>query len=321
MDPKDINQTNFCNKKADNIISNQLKQYILEDIKNRTGLSYNSKYARIFQPQYKTNFNNPHIACLKTSGSPYFLFFTKINKINYCLMIDKKINSGHSFPKMFIVNINMNDDDIYKGSLFETELLRDKSNNWQLLLCDMYYYKNNKIYKKKNIIDRVNLIYDMLNNHYDKKETDICNLYVKKFFEICETDTIFTEFVPKLNYNIRGIYFIPINLNYFNLLYLLKQSDTFVKKDKKNLNFKIVKDPHLPEIFDLYLRNNDGLEKIDIALINNLNTSKKVNDYFKDESLEDVICECSYDKQFKKWVPQNKTDKLVDHIKDLELIV
>jgi hypothetical protein len=320
MDPKDINQTNFCNKKADNIISNQLKQYILEDIKNRTGLNYNSKYARILHPQYEKNLKNPHIACLKTSGSPYFLFFTKINKINYCLMIDKKINTGHSFPKMFIVKLNITDDDIYTGSLFETELLRDKSNNWQLLISDAYYYKNSNVNKNKNIIDRLNFIYEMMDN-YDKQNTDMCDICVKKYFEISDTDNIFTTFVPTLNYNIRGIYFIPINLNYSNLLHLIKQTDTFAKKDKKNLNFKIVKDPHLPEIFDLYLRNNDGLEKIDIALINTLNTSKKVNDYFKENNIGDIICECSYNKQFKKWTPVNKTDKLVDHIKDLELIV
>ena len=82
MDPKDIHQTNFCNRKVDNIISNDLKKYILEDIKNRTNLNFNSRYARIFNEQCKRNLNNPHIACLKTSGSPYLLLCTKINHIN-----------------------------------------------------------------------------------------------------------------------------------------------------------------------------------------------------------------------------------------------
>ena len=31
MDPKDINQTNFCNKKVDNIVSNDIKKYSIDD--------------------------------------------------------------------------------------------------------------------------------------------------------------------------------------------------------------------------------------------------------------------------------------------------
>ena len=38
MDPKEINKTGFCNKQIDNIISNDLKEYILKDLKLRTGI-------------------------------------------------------------------------------------------------------------------------------------------------------------------------------------------------------------------------------------------------------------------------------------------
>ena len=30
MDPKDINMTNFCNKKVDNVVSNTMKKFIIE---------------------------------------------------------------------------------------------------------------------------------------------------------------------------------------------------------------------------------------------------------------------------------------------------
>ena len=32
MDPKDINRTNFCNKSVDNIVSNDMKKYIIAKI-------------------------------------------------------------------------------------------------------------------------------------------------------------------------------------------------------------------------------------------------------------------------------------------------
>ena len=87
MDPKEINKTGFCNKQIDNIISNDLKDYILKDIKLRTGIDHRSRYAKIYNYAYKKNLNNPLIVCLKTYGNPYFLYCTQINNINYCLLI------------------------------------------------------------------------------------------------------------------------------------------------------------------------------------------------------------------------------------------
>ena len=55
MDPKEINKTGFCNKQIDNIISNDLKDYILKDIKLRTGIDHRSRYAKIYNNAYKKN--------------------------------------------------------------------------------------------------------------------------------------------------------------------------------------------------------------------------------------------------------------------------
>ena len=32
-----------------------------------------------------------------------YLYLTKVNNVNYSLLIDKKTKSGHDYPKMFIV--------------------------------------------------------------------------------------------------------------------------------------------------------------------------------------------------------------------------
>ena len=114
MDPKEIHQTNFCNKKVDNIVSNDLKKYIIDDMKLRTSLTPTSRYAKIFNKEYSKNLNNPHIVCLKTYGTPYLLFFTKINSVNYVLLIDKRVKTGHNYPKMFVVQYRFNDD-LFKG--------------------------------------------------------------------------------------------------------------------------------------------------------------------------------------------------------------
>ena len=88
----------------------------------------------------------------------------EIYNVNYALLIDKKIKNGHDYPKMFIVQYRFHDD-LYHGSLFETELLRDDDNGWQLLLADAYYYKG-KMLKDTVITERINMMHDMLNDRF-----------------------------------------------------------------------------------------------------------------------------------------------------------
>ena len=54
MDPKHITQTSFCNKKIDNVTDNEMKKYILDNMKLKTGMSYNMRYARIYNNNYES---------------------------------------------------------------------------------------------------------------------------------------------------------------------------------------------------------------------------------------------------------------------------
>ena len=319
MDPKDINRTNFCNKSVDNIVSNDMKKYIIEDMKLKTSLTPSSRYAKIFNSQYSKNLQNPHIFCLKTYGSPYLLYLTKINNVNYTLLIDKKIKSGHDYPKMFIVQYRFNDD-LYYGTLFETELLRDDDNGWQLLL-DIYYHKG-KMLKDKVITDRIDIMYDMLNDEYiDDSFCDICPLMIKRYFDMNDKEKAFNEFIPELNYKIRGLYFVPINVNYSKILYMFKDDELknlFVKKDNdKRLNFKITKSMK-PEIYELHLNDKDTLKQICYAYIKNIEMSQLIHDLLIDD--EDIIMECEYNDRFKKWEPKKKTLQRIHHVNDLEIL-
>jgi hypothetical protein len=203
MDPKEINKTNFCGKQVDNIISNDMKKYIIDDMKLRTSLTPSSRYAKIYNEAYKKNFNNPHILCLKTYGSPYFLYMTLINGFKYTLLIDKKVKKGYDYPKMFIVPYSFNEE-LYEGSLFETELLRDNDNKWFLLLGDIYYYKGKKT-NDINIIDRIKLLNNILDKDFIEDKEDICQLEIKKYFDIVDKDKVFNDFIPNLNYKTRGL--------------------------------------------------------------------------------------------------------------------
>jgi len=325
MDPKEINKTNFCGKQVDNIISNEMKKYIIQDMKLRTSLTPSSRYAKIYNEAYKKNFNNPHILCLKTYGSPYFLYLTKINNVNYTLLIDKKVKKGYDYPKMFIVPYSFNSD-LYDGTLFETELLRDNDNKWFLIIGDIYYYKGKKT-NETVIVDRVKQIYNILETEFvSDTEIDICDIQVKKYFDIEDKLIVFDEFIPKLNYKTRGLYYIPINVNYSNVLYMFNEDElkqiyeSKIVNNKKYLNFKITKTMK-PEVYELYLKDKDAITKTGTAHISGIKNSDYINNLLKTETdTSDIIVQCEYNSFFKKWSPIKQTDKLIHHISDLNLI-
>ena len=44
---------------------------------------------------------------------------------------------------------------------------------------------------------------------------------VKRYFDIVDYEECISDFIPKLNYKIRGIYFVPINIKVFkNIVYV-----------------------------------------------------------------------------------------------------
>ena len=241
MDPSSLTKTKFSGKTVDNVTNNELKKFILDDIKLKCGgIQYNMRYAKVYNEQYSRNLNNPHVICLKSSGTPYLLYCTQINGVNYCLLIDKKIKAGYDYPTIFVTPYKFNSE-IFNGTLFETELVRTKNNKWFLLLADIYYYKSNSC-KNKSILDRMNIIHTMLDTEYDQDSfCDVCPIQVKKYFDYSEKDYIINEFIPGLDYGTRGFYFVPLKCSYSKILYLFKQGELKVKKEKKDtINFMMM---------------------------------------------------------------------------------
>jgi len=293
-----------------------MKDYILKDVKLRTGIDHKSRYAKIYNNAYRQNLNNPHIVCLKTFGNPYLMYCTKINNINYCLLIDKKVKKGHTYPKIYIVLYRFSDD-LFKGTLFETELVRDKSNNWLLHIGDIYTYKG----ETKNdidITDRMNIISNVLENEFiDDSFTNICPIEIKKYFNM-NNKTGIREFINKLNYKIRGFYFIPINITYSNILYMFTDKDVediySITEENKNLIFKITKTMK-SDVYELYLNTKENIQKIGYAYISNYEKSKYIKELF--DIKEDINVICKYNEFFKKWEVLEETTDRINHINEL----
>ena len=315
MDPKHISRTSFCGKEIDNVTDNSMKKYILDNLDIKTGLKYSYRYAKIYNEQYNKNLNNPHLICLKSSGTPYLLFCTQINDVNYCFLIDKKTKDGYEYPKIFIVHYRFSPE-LFQGTLFETELIRDKNQEWSLLLGDIYHNSGSSL-KNVQIHDRINQCIGIMENNYvNDSFCDICPITIKKYFDLNEIRYIFTEFIPQLPYRIRGFYFVPLKTSYSKILYIFKDDD--YKKvnttNKKYISFRIIKTVK-PDVYELYLYNEQktNIQKHSYASIPDIQTSKWVNELcnLKDE----CMVECKFNVLFNKWVPikeANTIDTFLD---------
>tara|TARA_Y100000817_G_scaffold314943_2_gene316258 strand:+ start:2508 stop:3464 length:957 start_codon:yes stop_codon:yes gene_type:complete len=317
MDPKHITRTSFCNKEIDNVTDNSMKKYILDNLNIKTGIRYNSRYAKIYNEQFQKNLNNPHVICLKSSGTPYLLFCTQINNVNYCFLIDKKIKDGYEYPKIFIVHYRF-DPKLFQGTLFEVELIRDNNQEWSLLIGDIYTHCGEPL-KNMQIHDRINCIIDTMEKNYiDDSFCDICPIFIKKYFDFQEIRSIFNDFIPKLPYRVRGFYFVPMKTSYSKILYLFK--DTDYKKvnssNKKFISFRIIQTVK-PDVYELYIQNEQktNIQKHSYASIPDIQTSKWVKELT--DTKDEAIVECKYNPLFKKWVPV-KEGSQVDTLLDIK---
>lgn len=317
MDPSSLTKTSFSGKTVDNVTNNELKEFILNDMKLKCGgINYNSRYAKVYNEQYSRNLNNPHIICLKSSGTPYLLYCTQINGVNYTFLIDKKIKVGYDYPKIFVTPYQF-DSSIFSGSLFETELVRTKGNKWFLLIGDIYYHKSSSC-KNRVIMDRMNLIHNLLENEYNSDSfCDVCPIQVKKYFDYSQKEYIVNEFIPQLDYGSRGFYFVPLKCSYSKILYLFKEGDLKKpKQQKKNtLNFMIQKTMKR-DVYELYLQGPNNIVKHGIACVPNLKCSQLLRDLFN-ETTDEVIVECKFNLKFKKWEPFQKTNEKMSLVNDI----
>ena len=335
MDPTSFTTTSFCGEEIDNITENGAKQYILNQMNILcSGIQYDSRYAKVYNEQYSRNLRNPHIVCLKSSGTPYLLFLTQINDTNYCFFIDKKINEGYDYPKIFILPFNFHVS-LFQGCLYECELLRDRDKKWSILLGDCYYHKG-KSQNNTIVMDRINKIHQMVSEEYTESAfTKTCPLRVKKYFDYKDVGDIMKDFVPKLSYDIRGLYFVPLRCSYSKILYLFPRDRPKNLSNPKNPSnprkpstlkkvvnkteiapteepsdtktFRIMKTMK-PDVYELYGENDGNLSRLGLALVQTMETSQMLFSLFEGIGMcDEVKVKCCYNQKFKKWEPKSKS--------------
>ena len=224
----------FCNKQTENIICNDFKKKILEQLYNNYQVSVSDRDLIILRKNFLNNLiKNKHYMTLKSFGNDYFLYLTKYNSNNVCFFIDTKIKQGFNFPRIIETKYRFSSH-LFNNTLFKGELIRTNTNNWVYNIYDIIVCNGKKIIKK-NIINKYELLFDILKNHYIRDQNlEVCPIMVRKIFEYNEINKL-DIFVKKLPYKTKGIIFNPKNYNYNNLLYVFPyQKYNKIKKDYQN---------------------------------------------------------------------------------------
>jgi hypothetical protein len=340
----------FCNKQTLNIIDDNFKESVLDNLSKKYYIKIKD---RTFYVIKKNNIkfieNNSYILSIKSLGALYYLFMTTIDNINYCIYIDKKVKEGHNFPRMLIVNYRF-DETIFNDTLLEGELLKNNDNDWLFIITNLLLYKG-EIQKNKTIVFRLRTIYDILTNNYTKDDhMEICPLYVKRLFSYHELDTIMKEYIPTLNYKVRGLYFEGLKnqkrdkrnklQNCNDHLYLFPRNMSFEKSVTKEIDITsykseikkkeeikksqvidmtnkdfitfMIRKTDKSDIYNLYCLDNEEIKKYGIAWINSLKMSKKISKNFKQKDSYNV--NCKYSKEMEKWYPLDITEDRIDNI-------
>ena len=315
----ETNKISFCNNEGDNVKDTKVKTAILDIIKQKYGINLKSNRANILNDKSINYIKKPHFISVKTTGTNYFLFLTKINNINCCFYIDRKIKQGYTCPRIISIKY-LFDDIVFEDTLFDGEIVKDNNDNWMFLISDIVIGEG-KLMKNTSISNRFNSIYDMFSNRY-KQDSDIelCPLVVKRLFPYSEYNELITSFIPKLKYRIRGLYFNSINPRHNNHLFLYPKPTDNIRPNKKKeatISRDILKTFELrktiqAEIYDLYCYNDKEIVKFDVARLPSLKTTQLINNMF--DNNENVYVECKFNQKFNKWEPVKESirDKLID---------
>ena len=314
----------FCDRIGLNIKSNDVKKRIIDELEE---IRIVEKHHEVFieQKHDRRLRKVPHLLAIKSNGNPYYMYFTKINFTNTIVMIDKKIQMGYEYPRMIIIRMMFHDHGLFDNTLLEGEMIKDKSSEWLYLISDIHVYKN-KSAREYDLIKRLNLINNLLEEHFVPSCNDLFSVQVKKYVPLTESESFHNDFMSSLNYTCRGLYFKPLYSKFKDILFnfdnslvnrnlkpKLKSKYNFVTNDamkmeadkvvqmeteattpkdaimKENAIFQVQK-TEIPDLFKLYDETN---QYIGNACVDSLRTSKMLTMYFQNMTmLEKAKFEC-----------------------------
>lgn len=343
----DVSEIKFCNKGAFNIKNNREKSNIIQYIHDRYNVSINKQTFHFYNDRYLQNMKQEdYFVNTLTQGAEYWLFLTRIHNENYSLFIDKKRQENHPYPKIILSTFRFKDH-LYNDTLFNGELVRSYKGNWEFLIDDLIVYNKKRyqkstmdkirklhdILKNEYIFDNVIQLCPLKVKRFFTYED--LRFVINNFIPTCNYNIIGLSFVPFLyrEHSIRFYFKLDTYTKKEHIHYiesinsleasiqleqeLLKQTENDnvylpmnvsydMNQPKQLFTFKM-KSTKLPNIYDLYILDNNQLLKHSIAKIDTLECAEYMRCLYKQKN--EYVMDCYYNKTFSKWTPVDVSKK------------
>lgn len=327
----------FCDRINGNIKSSETKTKILEELKQKYEINILQKHwHRLDDNSIKHIQRIPHLACLRSNGNPYYMYFTTFEDVPIIYFIDKKVQSGYQVPRIILCRGTWKEE-IFADTLIEGEMVKDFNNKWLFLISDVIGYKGQYLVNE-SLPHRLEYAFEILKNlHVANEHIDVCRYQVKRYAHATKQGTdALIELSKKLNYTSRGIYYCPFSYKYKPKL--INFDDSLIKsvfrkvKDVPDFKESVAKEvtpvetpvviekpveidestekvlwlrkTENPDVYDVYTTDHGIVNntKIGIASIHTLSTSKMLRNAFKDKTVAMYIPFVCKENE-SKWVP------------------
>ena len=204
----------FCDRINFNIKSSDTKTDILNDLKKFNIQILEKHWYKLDEKGTEHIQKMPHLACLRSNGNPYYMYFTLYEDIPIIYYIDKKVQPGYQVPRIILTKGRW-DESLFNNTLIEGEMVKDKFGGWVFLINDVIVYKN-RFLSNEPLPKRLEIAFEILDKyHVSDKIIDVCDFQVKQYANATQegTDELF-ELAKLLPYTSRGIYYWPFSNKY-----------------------------------------------------------------------------------------------------------
>ena len=261
----------FCGKNTI-ILSSSIRNEIKKKLNNIGTFNITSKYYSFLSKKNVNNLkDNTYSVSLRSFGKAFVLFIINLNNKNYCVFINKK----NEF--MNVVQLKFHKD-LYNGTLFDGEIVKNENDKWIFIINDIVYYKGNNLITDK-FLNRQNILNNIFMNEFENIQNDNLFLTKKQFFEYRYIKDLVESYMINLNYKCSGLYFKNHNNFSDNYLFIFPEcrSDTKILNNGVTIdNQKVRVEPEkspikksiskedmdlFGEIEDVNYNNNNDFEK------------------------------------------------------------
>jgi hypothetical protein len=312
----------FSNKKSLQVVSPNIRNDIKSQINHMGSFNLDSKYYTFLNRKNVNNLKeNNFMVSLSTFGKKYILYITKYNQRKYCIFINKKNDI------MTVTQLKFSDE-IFNGTLFDGELVKNNEEKWIFLINDIAYYKGDNIITK-SFQERQVIIENILSKEHDNNNEENDTLFITKkmYFEYNNIKDLCERYINHLNYKCSGVYFknihnfsdnylfifpecrsdskilnngitignIKINMenneeedDLFKDVEIIESSKSNMKLEKTTCRF-LINPTTMPDIYELYCKNtNNNIEKYSYASVPDIETSNFLKNIIGENNTTDI---------------------------------